>query len=156
MVDPSECSQQQLRSLDVPSLLLHNQRLTRIERRIRFDIVEEDIDPSDEHLGYTQVVRLLEVARYVEFERLKALHNPGQAVVDSTLVHLDISFARPLRAGDVANLSASVVSVKTHSFVVEIEIVTDDAQPAVRARLTLVALGITGHPVPAQHAWLNE
>ena len=108
-------------------------------------IEASDIDPRDGHLGYTQILRLMECSRYLTFERVSREPNISETLVDCTLVNAAINFACPIVAGEVRLLS-EVARWGHSSFEMLVE-VYQQSRLCASARLTLVGLDAEGNKV---------
>lgn len=105
----------------------------------------ELIDPRDGHLGYTQLLRLCEVARFLAWRNILAVADTSH-INDCTVVRIAADFRRPIDAAMVALRSRLLARGRT-SFEMEV-CISDVSRGPYDARfvITLVALGADGTP----------
>lgn len=103
---------------------------------------------ADGHLGYTQLVRLCEIARHALW---RGLVQPSAAVVDCIVVRFELTCQRKITSGQLVSIRPSLVAVGTTSFTLAVSFTNQDgADELAGCALTLVALDGTGRPVPVR------
>ncbi|MFJ9753117.1 acyl-CoA thioesterase [Streptomyces chartreusis] len=109
---------------------------------------EELASSDDGHLGYAQLLRVCEIARDVFWRELIPQNN---AIASCIVAHLEMTCRKRVTAGALVEIEAHLISLGRTSFTVMITFTC--AQSGVELthfRLTLVALGDDGQPIPVK------
>lgn len=110
-------------------------------------VVAELIDSTDGHLGYTQLIRICEIARHVSWRRLLSLSDDSK-ISDNILVSLRGDFQRPIIEGQVIEVRSRLRATRRTSFEIEIEMLDPDSNIIdATVILTLVGLSADGSPI---------
>src|ERR1017187_700458 len=70
---------------------------------VRVHVDSRLVDSRDGHLGYTQIVRLAEIARFVSWKQLLNITS-GNRIQDCTVILLEARFRKPIKSGQVIEL----------------------------------------------------
>lgn len=140
----------QLRTLDPDAILADSHATVWMDQSsdfVRVRITESLIDPQDGHLGYTQIIRLAELARFV-FWRSFLMTSDLDHIQDCTLVALQARFMSPMRAGQVIELQVRELHRGSTSLNLQIDFRDlGSSEVASEIILTLVALDPSGKKV---------
>ncbi len=140
----------QLRTLDPEAILTNSAETIWVERStgfIRARITDSLVDARDGHLGYTQIVRLAELARFVFWRSIISAVGL-EHIHDCTLVALQARFMRPICVGQVIELRVHEFCLGTTSLSLRIELYDiGSTMVTCELSLTLVALDRYGEKV---------
>jgi acyl-CoA thioesterase FadM len=151
---------QQFWALQPDCVLADPSRIAWIDNRtgnLQLRITEEWIDPCDGHLGYTQIVRLFELARHVAWKKLLEAQTAGNSIVsDCTVVKLGVDFSRRIDSGVYELPSVTSLRGRT-SFHVGIQVIdTKLNSVCASADLVCVALDDLGRPADIRQLILQR
>jgi acyl-CoA thioesterase FadM len=139
----------QLRSLDVEALLFPPSAFRSEGSGVLLFVVPASLIPEgDSHLGYTQLVRILEVSRVVEWQR----HLPslaGRGVVDCAVTGIEVRFRLPVEAGEAVRVCSEFSKRDRRSVEFSSKVSRESGAVCLTSRMTLCLLDERGRVVAA-------
>ena len=120
------------------------------ESAVMIRVPEELACAEDGHLGYTQLVRLCEIARH---ELWRTLTPHSSTITNCVVVHLEMTCLQKITTGMLVSIRPTLASLGTKSFTISMRFMDEDANAElVTAVIKLVALDADGNPAPVRGA----
>ncbi|MFJ9752993.1 acyl-CoA thioesterase [Streptomyces chartreusis] len=118
------------------------------KRMLFFRVPEELASSDDGHLGYTQLLRVCEIARDVFWRELIP---QNVAIVGCIVAHLEMVCRQRVTVGTLVEIESRLISLGRTSFTVMITFTgAESGIELTNFRLTLVALGCDGQSIPVR------